>query len=166
MTAPNEPQDPAPELGSTAQFKAFVTQNDEPDEARERAAADPDVPRPPADSHDDREIRFTDPADSGPPAQSLHPEVELPPAELGSTGQFRAFARGEESTSADRATAAQSVTSQTRPEAPGTEHPGVGESLAPPPLPPADPNDKRNLLVALAVIALVAVVVALLFVVL
>lgn len=173
MTAPHEPNDPtAPELGSTAQFQAFVKHNDEPDEARERAAADPDGPRAaagtagPRIADDDREIQFSEPVRSGPPVQSLRPEADLPPAELGSTAQFRAFATGEGSESTE-STATRADTQPPAPaQAPAARPvpPAPRDGLEPPALPPADPNSKRNLLIALAVLLLVVIAVVLLFV--
>lgn len=182
MTAPHEPHDPDAEFGSTQQFKAFVQHNDAPDEARERASVDPDGPRapvetdrapaqdpqPPAtDREDDREIQFSDPVQSGPPVHSLRPDVDLPPAELGSTAQFRAFARGDESATDQPAPSAESVRVEPPTAAP-LRDPSSGlaadAGLPAPALPPADPSGKRNLLIALAVILLVVIAVVLLFV--
>ncbi|MFV0535022.1 MAG: hypothetical protein ACK5MR_15400 [Cumulibacter sp.] len=105
MTSPHEPQQPgehSAELGSTGEFRAFVAHNDDPDEARARAAADPDGPRsrstPAIDADNDREIQFSDPAPPVRSEGSLRPNVDVPPAELGSTAQFRAFAEGESAT--------------------------------------------------------------------
>lgn len=195
MTAPHEPQQPSgDELGSTQQFRAFVQHNDAPEEARERAAADPDGPRQAttvspaaagtanrgapaatpnaagsaatADVEDDREIQFSGPPSAGPPVRSPRPDVELPPAELGSTAQFRAFASGAETDDSDRpapsrperAAAPAAATTPVEPRPAGPVQPSA------PPLPPADPSGKRNLMVALAVILLVVVAVVLLFV--
>lgn len=176
MTAPNEPNDTtAAELGSTAQFKAFVRHNDDPDDARDRAAPDPDGQRAGSvgrDAHDapaadDREIQFSEPVHAGPPVRSLRPEVELPPAELGSTAQFRAFASGEGPARTDGVPAPRSRSeepSAAKPQQSAPPRPAAQDGVVAPALPPADSNSKRNLLISLAVVLLVVVAVVLLFI--
>ncbi|WP_134324670.1 hypothetical protein [Cumulibacter soli] len=171
MTSPHEshesqqPGEHSAELGSTGEFRAFVAHNDDPDEARARAAADPDGPRsrstPAIDEDNDREIRFSDPTPPVRSEGSLRPNVDLPPAELGSTAQFRAFAGGESAAAepADDATArpgpagapAEARKHRTDvPSVPATANRGVGGA--------------RGLIVTAVAVVLVVLVVVLLFV--
>lgn len=194
MTAPSQPNDPnaggqirpanaeipEAEYGSTAQFQAFVRENDDADEARDRAAADPDGARPAPDvMPDDREIQFSEPA----PIRTAQPvakpaEADVPDAELGSTAQFKAFAASsDDDTSAaaerpaasGRADAGEQVPDTVVPEdrdptaAEIMDNPQVRGSVQPSDLPPVNPDNKRNLYIALAVIVLVAIVVALIY---
>lgn len=100
------------------------------------------------------------------------PDVDLPPEQLGSTAQFKAFATGTESdTSAEQAPPAQRrhpATERAEQAARPTEAPeSPSESTAaiqPPGLPPVRNDSKRGLYLALAVVVLVAVVIALLLI--
>ena len=160
---------PEAELGSTAQFQAFVAENDEPEQVRERAAQDPDpAPAARAGVDDERDLQFSSPA---PRARSLRPtEHELPPAELGSTAQFEAFASGDRSSAA-------AGDSSSRPATPDVvlpeDHDPTSAELMDQPrsamvqpsdLPPVNPDNKRNLAIAAAVLVLVVVVVVLLLI--
>ncbi|WP_106848371.1 hypothetical protein [Blastococcus sp. Marseille-P5729] len=192
MTAPSQPNDPnaggqvrppgaeipEAEYGSTAQFQAFVRENDDPDEARDRAAADPDGARPALDvMPDDREIQFSEP----PPVRSAQPTprpatADVEDAELGSTAQFQAFAAGPDDDTIQSAASERRTTTDDDqvleavvPEdhdptaAQIMDDPQVRGSVQPSDLPPVNPDNKRNLYIALAVIVLVAVVVALIY---
>lgn len=194
MTAPEQPNDPtargsvrpagaelpAEQIGDTAQFRAFVNDNDDPDEARARAAADPDGARPaPADLPDEREIQFSAPAPAASQPSVRPKDAELPPAGLGSTAQFRAFAAGDDSDPNAAATDRGSLTNdRARPQPdvvlPEDHDPTSAEimgapqdrgaQIQPSDLPPINPDNKRNLYIALAILVLVAIVVALLLV--
>lgn len=198
MTAPQQPNDPQStggsvrpqgadlppeELGSTAQFKAFVNGNDDPDEARERAAADPDGHRPaPANLPDDREIEFSPapPRREQPEQSQVRPSnADLPPEELGSTAQFKAFASGDDTDANAAAADRGSLTNdrarpQTEAVLPEDHDPTSSEimgapndprtAIQPADLPPVNPDNKRNLYIALAIVALVIIVVVLLLI--
>ncbi len=104
---------------------------------------------------------------SGEPAPAARADV--PSEELGTTGQFKAFANGEDTGAAERAASRPASERAAREATSGYAPMSSSEStgtLQPPGLPPVRSDGKRGLYLALAVVVLVAVVITVLLLVL
>ncbi|GAB3303785.1 hypothetical protein EK0264_03320 [Epidermidibacterium keratini] len=103
---------------------------------------------------------------SGEPSPAARADV--PSEELGTTGQFKAFANGEDTGAAERA-ASRPASERAAREATSGYAPMSSEStgtIQPPGLPPVRSDSKRGLYLALAVVVLVAIVITVLLLVL